>query len=129
MIRRPPRSTLSSSSAASDVYKRQDFDPGFPHSRNGFDYPALPVVDGVAITHSPLDALSVPIVDVPLILQNMQQELETYLFKPFNYTSDSKWRAVLNSSFSAFSPRAPEQFYEVYLPTCLLYTSPSPRDS
>src|SRR5665648_1226029 len=26
MIRRPPRSTLSSSSAASDVYKRQDFD-------------------------------------------------------------------------------------------------------
>ena len=25
MIRRPPRSTLSSSSAASDVYKRQDF--------------------------------------------------------------------------------------------------------
>eukprot|EP00658_Telonema_sp_P-2_P027339 TRINITY_DN21132_c0_g1_i3.p1 TRINITY_DN21132_c0_g1~~TRINITY_DN21132_c0_g1_i3.p1 ORF type:complete len:340 (+),score=74.44 TRINITY_DN21132_c0_g1_i3:97-1116(+) len=27
MIRRPPRSTLSSSSAASDVYKRQDVDP------------------------------------------------------------------------------------------------------
>src|SRR5664280_3812211 len=26
MIRRPPRSTLSSSSAASDVYKRQDVD-------------------------------------------------------------------------------------------------------
>src|SRR5664279_6556975 len=28
MIRRPPRSTLSSSSAASDVYKRQDFQDG-----------------------------------------------------------------------------------------------------
>ena len=29
MIRRPPRSTLSSSSAASDVYKRQDsIEPG-----------------------------------------------------------------------------------------------------
>ena len=28
MIRRPPRSTLDRSSAASDVYKRQDFDPG-----------------------------------------------------------------------------------------------------
>ena len=27
MIRRPPRSTLSSSSAASDVYKRQTDDP------------------------------------------------------------------------------------------------------
>src|SRR5665648_1255437 len=32
MIRRPPRSTLSSSSAASDVYKRQDL------SRELFDY-------------------------------------------------------------------------------------------
>src|SRR5674536_328417 len=31
MIRRPPRSTLSSSSAASDVYKRQPMEP--------FDYP------------------------------------------------------------------------------------------
>src|SRR5674536_246973 len=29
MIRRPPRSTLSSSSAASDVYKRQALLPGF----------------------------------------------------------------------------------------------------
>src|SRR5659263_223957 len=28
MIRRPPRSTQSRSSAASDVYKRQDFDLG-----------------------------------------------------------------------------------------------------
>ena len=28
MIRRPPRSTLDRSSAASDVYKRQDFLPG-----------------------------------------------------------------------------------------------------
>ena len=32
MIRRPPRSTLSSSSAASDVYKRQQSDPVVPQS-------------------------------------------------------------------------------------------------
>src|SRR5664279_5946990 len=36
MIRRPPRSTLSSSSAASDVYKRQDVYPtsGSPNNNN-----------------------------------------------------------------------------------------------
>src|SRR5664280_3831752 len=33
MIRRPPRSTLSSSSAASDVYKRQDLRPAGPRPR------------------------------------------------------------------------------------------------
>src|SRR5678816_2546815 len=33
MIRRPPRSTLDRSSAASDVYKRQDYQRGL---RNGF---------------------------------------------------------------------------------------------
>ena len=33
MIRRPPRSTLSSSSAASDVYKRQPVDDALSHAR------------------------------------------------------------------------------------------------
>eukprot|EP00658_Telonema_sp_P-2_P026501 TRINITY_DN20706_c0_g1_i4.p2 TRINITY_DN20706_c0_g1~~TRINITY_DN20706_c0_g1_i4.p2 ORF type:complete len:113 (-),score=28.79 TRINITY_DN20706_c0_g1_i4:416-754(-) len=36
MIRRPPRSTLSSSSAASDVYKRQVGDSGNPHHFAGY---------------------------------------------------------------------------------------------
>ena len=35
MIRRPPRSTLSSSSAASDVYKRQVHDLLVPLKNNG----------------------------------------------------------------------------------------------
>src|SRR5664280_57719 len=35
MIRRPPRSTLSSSSAASDVYKRQVMDNLSSHKVNG----------------------------------------------------------------------------------------------
>src|SRR5664280_2938099 len=34
MIRRPPRSTLSSSSAASDVYKRQVMDPSFRYAEH-----------------------------------------------------------------------------------------------
>src|SRR5664280_3783567 len=54
MIRRPPRSTLSSSSAASDVYKRQVFDgPGqqsmlFDHDvpfRPDWEHVITPVVD------------------------------------------------------------------------------------
>lgn len=40
MIRRPPRSTLSSSSAASDVYKRQP-----PHPHQGLDHFGLTVKD------------------------------------------------------------------------------------
>eukprot|EP00658_Telonema_sp_P-2_P053838 TRINITY_DN4252_c0_g1_i2.p1 TRINITY_DN4252_c0_g1~~TRINITY_DN4252_c0_g1_i2.p1 ORF type:complete len:450 (+),score=20.12 TRINITY_DN4252_c0_g1_i2:111-1460(+) len=50
MIRRPPRSTLSSSSAASDVYKRQDINPprvhlgGFCQSASSHDphFPTTP---------------------------------------------------------------------------------------
>eukprot|EP00656_Telonema_subtile_P048421 TRINITY_DN5764_c0_g1_i3.p1 TRINITY_DN5764_c0_g1~~TRINITY_DN5764_c0_g1_i3.p1 ORF type:complete len:115 (-),score=27.89 TRINITY_DN5764_c0_g1_i3:248-592(-) len=37
MIRRPPRSTLSSSSAASDVYKRQDDNMAPPGAMIGFE--------------------------------------------------------------------------------------------
>ena len=37
MIRRPPRSTLDRSSAASDVYKRQVHDPGFRRLDRGGD--------------------------------------------------------------------------------------------
>src|SRR5664279_2945086 len=38
MIRRPPRSTLSSSSAASDVYKRQVREHNLPMKISGVDY-------------------------------------------------------------------------------------------
>src|SRR5674536_405087 len=57
MIRRPPRSTLSSSSAASDVYKRQDLDAdaigtrAYGFGRLALDQPApehLLVVGGLA---------------------------------------------------------------------------------
>src|SRR5674536_115320 len=57
MIRRPPRSTLSSSSAASDVYKRQDLDAdaigtrAYGFGRLALDQPApehLLIVGGLA---------------------------------------------------------------------------------
>ena len=41
MIRRPPRSTLDRSSAASDVYKRQEVMPGALHRRRARDAPAF----------------------------------------------------------------------------------------
>src|SRR5665648_380586 len=65
MIRRPPRSTLSSSSAASDVYKRQQLAlaleaPRAPALRPLGDWDAL-VADyattGVTIAHHPLELL------------------------------------------------------------------------
>src|SRR5665648_1300721 len=54
MIRRPPRSTLSSSSAASDVYKRQ------PYHLGG---------------HHPLDRWQTP--------QDLQQSFTPFLFSSF----------------------------------------------
>eukprot|EP00658_Telonema_sp_P-2_P066692 TRINITY_DN5565_c0_g1_i2.p1 TRINITY_DN5565_c0_g1~~TRINITY_DN5565_c0_g1_i2.p1 ORF type:complete len:122 (+),score=35.58 TRINITY_DN5565_c0_g1_i2:95-460(+) len=50
MIRRPPRSTLSSSSAASDVYKRQV-------STQSTGVPALTMSTGVALTKPEMRSL------------------------------------------------------------------------
>ena len=80
MMRRPPRSTLSSSSAASDVYKRQD--------------------------QSELAAL-IGLDDDPIGYKEVEIEISSHSSGPFS--SDIKQRV------------------EVY--DCLLYTSPSPRDS
>ena len=52
MMRRPPRSTLERSSAASDVYKRQDLRSSLP---DGFDFAGV-VIDPVLRMHlEPLD--------------------------------------------------------------------------
>src|SRR5664280_3907840 len=63
MIRRPPRSTLSSSSAASDVYKRQDIsdDRGHPEVVDAEFGKTAPeplvqnLASGVGLTHSDAD--------------------------------------------------------------------------
>ena len=49
MIRRPPRSTLSSSSAASDVYKRQVyfFGNGARKCKDAIGHPNARFIDGV----------------------------------------------------------------------------------
>eukprot|EP00828_Plagiopyla_frontata_P001980 TRINITY_DN1005_c0_g1_i2.p1 TRINITY_DN1005_c0_g1~~TRINITY_DN1005_c0_g1_i2.p1 ORF type:complete len:795 (+),score=155.73 TRINITY_DN1005_c0_g1_i2:97-2481(+) len=55
MIRRPPRSTLSSSSAASDVYKRQVY--GYGPLRREFDNPSLEKFDRPEQLHIAINAL------------------------------------------------------------------------
>eukprot|EP00658_Telonema_sp_P-2_P006493 TRINITY_DN12459_c0_g1_i2.p1 TRINITY_DN12459_c0_g1~~TRINITY_DN12459_c0_g1_i2.p1 ORF type:complete len:101 (-),score=21.98 TRINITY_DN12459_c0_g1_i2:89-391(-) len=100
MIRRPPRSTLSSSSAASDVYKRQSSNNVGTCTPNGFVIKALESAE-VVIEYSP-EAIS----------------------------NTNDWNAVLvfatRLANTAFNDKfIVDEFYR----RCLLYTSPSPRDS
>eukprot|EP00658_Telonema_sp_P-2_P047721 TRINITY_DN3631_c0_g1_i2.p1 TRINITY_DN3631_c0_g1~~TRINITY_DN3631_c0_g1_i2.p1 ORF type:complete len:102 (+),score=30.16 TRINITY_DN3631_c0_g1_i2:145-450(+) len=101
MIRRPPRSTLSSSSAASDVYKRQVHNYSIhllPETRQLFGYAEI--------------------------------ECEEKWAAIANTEICQKWWAHMgdvmpsNADNSPVTAETREVFY-----ICLLYTSPSPRDS
>eukprot|EP00658_Telonema_sp_P-2_P021982 TRINITY_DN18772_c0_g1_i6.p1 TRINITY_DN18772_c0_g1~~TRINITY_DN18772_c0_g1_i6.p1 ORF type:complete len:100 (+),score=16.62 TRINITY_DN18772_c0_g1_i6:135-434(+) len=99
MIRQPPRSTLSSSSAASDVYKRQVLNhSGLHHSSTR------------SLRDSCLDRLGsvtkLPILSLPAAASN-RCPAHSGLWRCW---SSSRDKHTGNS-------------------TCLLYTSPSPRDS
>eukprot|EP00656_Telonema_subtile_P038200 TRINITY_DN4284_c0_g1_i5.p1 TRINITY_DN4284_c0_g1~~TRINITY_DN4284_c0_g1_i5.p1 ORF type:complete len:102 (+),score=31.40 TRINITY_DN4284_c0_g1_i5:115-420(+) len=91
MIRRPPRSTLSSSSAASDVYKRQ-----YQRRVRGF----------------------VQRKKMPKEISEIKKFLETARRKDARSVKIKK-----NADKVKFKIRCSR-----YLYTCLLYTSPSPRD-
>ena len=92
MIRRPPRSTLDRSSAASDVYKRQVFD-------------SKPIL--VLSAHQ-INLLSESAIDAD------GDSLAYSLIAPKN-------SEITNVNFA--NGFTAEQFI-----SCLLYTSPSPRD-
>eukprot|EP00658_Telonema_sp_P-2_P068737 TRINITY_DN57705_c0_g1_i1.p1 TRINITY_DN57705_c0_g1~~TRINITY_DN57705_c0_g1_i1.p1 ORF type:complete len:111 (+),score=34.62 TRINITY_DN57705_c0_g1_i1:93-425(+) len=110
MIRRPPRSTLSSSSAASDVYKRQ------------------------ALAHVAMAQR--------LVLQRQQQKPQPQEQEQEGTEGsvgeqepekDPELERVLAKARTAYVPAttaepAPSYTATDFL-TCLLYTSPSPRDS
>eukprot|EP00658_Telonema_sp_P-2_P053730 TRINITY_DN42374_c0_g1_i1.p2 TRINITY_DN42374_c0_g1~~TRINITY_DN42374_c0_g1_i1.p2 ORF type:complete len:103 (+),score=22.94 TRINITY_DN42374_c0_g1_i1:2-310(+) len=102
MIRRPPKSTLSSSSAASDVYKRQ-----YKEYAKG----PSPLLE--ASTFSLQDLM--PARENPLASEDTDDETESVNLAASlrNGASNS---GVVNSVLALGS-------------TCLLYTSPSPRDS
>eukprot|EP00658_Telonema_sp_P-2_P075590 TRINITY_DN65211_c0_g1_i1.p1 TRINITY_DN65211_c0_g1~~TRINITY_DN65211_c0_g1_i1.p1 ORF type:complete len:100 (-),score=17.43 TRINITY_DN65211_c0_g1_i1:100-399(-) len=99
MIRRPPRSTLSSSSAASDVYKRQMKSGVCVHGQLHCRYTALAQMDPeVAAQRKPEFGFCVQV-------------------NPLNlFTTDNNLHIILALEHVPFL-------------CCLLYTSPSPRDS
>ena len=90
MIRRPPRSTLTASSAASDVYKRQ-------------------YLSGVFNRHKP----------VPRI--GNQKKMQSVLRSHLAWTTRLLWAQVL-------AVPLPWMWVYLWVSSCLLYTSPSPRD-
>eukprot|EP00658_Telonema_sp_P-2_P063832 TRINITY_DN52641_c0_g1_i2.p1 TRINITY_DN52641_c0_g1~~TRINITY_DN52641_c0_g1_i2.p1 ORF type:complete len:132 (+),score=19.16 TRINITY_DN52641_c0_g1_i2:54-449(+) len=131
MIRRPPRSTLSSSSAASDVYKRQ----------------RSALYEGLAAKDEEITKLQAA-------LENSLEDSKTYQKLSDHYKSRSLDTArkmsamhnimlsaptlqalLLDSSSCVDTETAAEairnvaEFSRRIKQICLLYTSPSPRDS
>eukprot|EP00657_Telonema_sp_P-1_P004318 TRINITY_DN19974_c0_g1_i1.p1 TRINITY_DN19974_c0_g1~~TRINITY_DN19974_c0_g1_i1.p1 ORF type:complete len:108 (+),score=32.28 TRINITY_DN19974_c0_g1_i1:114-437(+) len=97
MIRRPPRSTQSRSSAASDVYKRQ--------GSEGSDF--VSAVSG-------LDSLVCELAFLSMIAVKRSALRRPSAFSTFNFF------ATVRNSATSISLR--------FSLSCLLYTSPSPRD-
>eukprot|EP00658_Telonema_sp_P-2_P055577 TRINITY_DN44176_c0_g2_i1.p2 TRINITY_DN44176_c0_g2~~TRINITY_DN44176_c0_g2_i1.p2 ORF type:complete len:150 (+),score=45.28 TRINITY_DN44176_c0_g2_i1:38-487(+) len=141
MIRRPPRSTLSSSSAASDVYKRQ------------VPVPVLPVtlpVSAVTLSSTPLMVKAATTIQAGWVGYSLRRLLDGWA-KPSDealtlavrcaHTLRAKYHFALESPQLQFCPRQLPFLSEVQkdlsaraanaagLEPCLLYTSPSPRDS
>eukprot|EP00658_Telonema_sp_P-2_P064081 TRINITY_DN52950_c0_g1_i1.p1 TRINITY_DN52950_c0_g1~~TRINITY_DN52950_c0_g1_i1.p1 ORF type:complete len:127 (-),score=34.33 TRINITY_DN52950_c0_g1_i1:107-487(-) len=126
MIRRPPRSTLSSSSAASDVYKRQPYVEG----QLGVEGGAPMAVDKVA---SLMSRMTRPSFVLPPPLQPITTTSDAPTnTNPLLLRNTSPTSASSSSNLSgadATRKRLEELFKSRRDTNCLLYTSPSPRDS
>eukprot|EP00658_Telonema_sp_P-2_P043111 TRINITY_DN31065_c0_g1_i1.p1 TRINITY_DN31065_c0_g1~~TRINITY_DN31065_c0_g1_i1.p1 ORF type:complete len:164 (-),score=31.06 TRINITY_DN31065_c0_g1_i1:139-630(-) len=163
MIRRPPRSTLSSSSAASDVYKRQMFVLGgnlagmLPYSftitshiivtlalalvvflgvtilgfyKHGLGFLKLFAPSGVP---APLYLLIIPVEVLSYFTRPISLSVRLFanmmaghiMLKVFAGFVVSLGAAGALGVFGAIFPFA----FNIFLTGCLLYTSPSPRDS
>src|SRR5674536_212299 len=128
MIRRPPRSTLSSSSAASDVYKRQPVHLVRPGGRRPVDTPALakvvvapnPVGSAQLVGHRVAGRRGLPAGCRPL-----RPDVPVHLVRPGG-------RRPVDAPALAEVVVAPNPVGSAHLVghrvACLLYTSPSPRD-
>ena len=117
MIRRPPRSTLDRSSAASDVYKRQLKEA----SKKGSPVILEPIVSVEVVT--PEEYMG----DVMGDLSSRRGRIEG-----MNNRGDAqviKAMVPLAEMFGySTTLRSATQGRAIYAMTCLLYTSPSPRD-
>src|SRR5450756_3151028 len=112
MIRRPPRSTQSRSSAASDVYKRQ-VDVGNTQTVVGlFDGPDL-------VGHWRLSS------DASSTADEIVIKVDALLGVPGH-----AWSTVEHVIISSVVPRLTDAWNDAAAKGCgcLLYTSPSPRD-
>src|SRR5450756_3223700 len=124
MIRRPPRSTQSRSSAASDVYKRQpyDGDPArvFPVANEHGD------VVVAAIAHAPLDHVKLQRVDLVMHLGNNRSAQLVLGLYCIVFSIEHAF--ILQCIGPDFPQRSccPSTYLKKRV--CLLYTSPSPRD-
>src|SRR5664280_1318675 len=146
MIRRPPRSTLSSSSAASDVYKRQnEWRALYDELRKKFSERALVgaglVVEGEGgkVWDRFRDRITIPIRSARGRIiayggRALGDENPKYLNSPeTSLFSKGHVLFALDRAMRAF-PKANravvvEGYFDcIALHRCLLYTSPSPRD-
>ena len=100
MIRRPPRSTLDRSSAASDVYKRQEYDFGTAPKFYSVQFDEIPAATNSA---------GLTVSGVADNLDEIKFYLNGKLTKKIRVDSDGKFSTILSNY-------------------CLLYTSRSPRD-
>eukprot|EP01015_Nassula_variabilis_P035961 TRINITY_DN9161_c0_g1_i1.p1 TRINITY_DN9161_c0_g1~~TRINITY_DN9161_c0_g1_i1.p1 ORF type:complete len:109 (-),score=58.58 TRINITY_DN9161_c0_g1_i1:38-364(-) len=108
MIRRPPRSTQSRSSAASDVYKRQEKEHEVSSKKNFIEQMQL----RCSINEKELKVLQQKL----QLIYQANPQLEVTLQESIMQRANSQ-NSVQNESFADRTN------------TCLLYTSPSPRDS
>ena len=128
MIRRPPRSTLSPSSAASDVYKRQKQILDINNPNAVFKGKRHVIIDFYATWCGPCN-MSAPI---------LEELAKTYKGKIDFYKVDVDENAELATHFGIQSiphfllinsrTKKQEDLTGFIDKDCLLYTSPSPRD-
>src|SRR5450756_416467 len=112
MIRRPPRSTQSRSSAASDVYKRQLY-------HKDVEY----VVQGGEVLI--VDEFTGRILDGRRYSEGLHQAIEAKEKVPIREENQTLATITLQNYFRMYDVLAG---MTGTAKTCLLYTSPSPRD-
>eukprot|EP00831_Metopus_contortus_P047734 TRINITY_DN38644_c0_g1_i1.p2 TRINITY_DN38644_c0_g1~~TRINITY_DN38644_c0_g1_i1.p2 ORF type:complete len:131 (-),score=33.80 TRINITY_DN38644_c0_g1_i1:69-461(-) len=120
MIRRPQRSTQGVSSAASDVYKRQSTQStwGIQNVQlNKYDKMNIkPLADRVVIMPAPAEEKTASGIIIPDSAKEKPQKGKVVAVGPG--TKDEEMQVSIGD----------EVLYGKYAGTCLLYTSPSPRD-
>lgn len=87
---------------------------GLPPGPQGMDYPGLPVVDGVVLKESFLDAFGSGVIDVPLMLGNVAEEPDLWPAAKVGQFSLSEWQLFLDKTFEDFDGDVGNQLYEAF---------------